>query len=81
VQPDPTTPQPEIEGLLVEQRTLTRPWPSMLRGINGDPERHRETYWRRFPGLCFAGDGAKRDEDADASVVETIRDNTGTAEE
>ena len=42
---------------------LTRPWPSMLRGIYGDPERYRETYWSRFPGMYFAGDGAKRDED------------------
>jgi acetyl-CoA synthetase len=42
---------------------LNRPWPSMLRGIWGDPERYRETYWSRFPGLYFAGDGAKRDDD------------------
>ncbi len=42
---------------------LTRPWPSMLRGIYGDPERYRQTYWSRFPGRYFAGDGAKRDED------------------
>jgi acetyl-CoA synthetase len=42
---------------------LTRPWPSMLRGIYGDPERYRETYWTRFPGMYFTGDGAKRDED------------------
>jgi len=42
---------------------LTRPWPSMLRGIYGDPERYLQTYWSRFPGLYFAGDGAKRDED------------------
>jgi acetyl-CoA synthetase len=42
---------------------LTRPWPSMLRGIYGDPERYRETYWSRFPGMYFAGDGAKRDAD------------------
>ena len=42
---------------------LTRPWPSMLRGIYGDPQRYRETYWSRFPGMYFAGDGAKRDED------------------
>ena len=41
--------------------TLTRPWPSMLRGIWGDPERYRETYWSRFEGRYFAGDGAKRD--------------------
>ena len=46
-------------GLLV----LKRPWPAMLRGIYGDPERYKETYWSRFPGLYFAGDGAKRDEE------------------
>jgi acetyl-CoA synthetase len=43
--------------------TLTRPWPSMLRGIYGDPERYWETYWSRFPGRYFAGDGAKLDDD------------------
>ncbi len=42
---------------------LTRPWPAMLRGIYGDPERYKQTYWSRFPGMYFAGDGAKRDED------------------
>jgi acetyl-CoA synthetase len=43
--------------------TLTTPWPSMLRGIWGDPERYRDTYWSRFEGRYFAGDGAKIDED------------------
>ena len=43
--------------------TLTRPWPAMLRGIWGDPERYQETYWSRFPGRYFAGDGAKLDDD------------------
>ena len=42
---------------------LTRPWPSMLRGIYGDPQRYRETYWSRFEGRYFAGDGAKRDDE------------------
>ena len=42
---------------------LTRPWPSMLRGIWGDPERYQETYWSRYGDRYFAGDGAKRDED------------------
>ena len=42
---------------------LKRPWPAMLRGIYGDPERYKETYWKRFPGMYFAGDGAKRDTD------------------
>jgi acetyl-CoA synthetase len=43
--------------------TLTEPWPAMLRGIWGDPDRYRDTYWSRFPGQYFAGDGAKLDED------------------
>jgi acetyl-CoA synthetase len=43
--------------------TLTRPWPGMLRGIWGDPERFVETYWSRFPGRYFAGDGAKLDDE------------------
>ncbi len=42
---------------------LTRPWPSMLRGIWGDPQRFVDTYWSRFEGRYFAGDGAKRDDD------------------
>jgi acetyl-CoA synthetase len=42
---------------------LKRPWPGMLRGIYGDPERYKQTYWSRFPGMYFAGDGAKRDDD------------------
>jgi len=40
---------------------LDRPWPAMLRGIYGDPERYRQTYWTRYPGRYFAGDGCKRD--------------------
>jgi acetyl-CoA synthetase len=55
------------EGKLVERGggylTLTEPWPSMLRGIWGDPERYQETYWSRFDGRYFAGDGAKIDDD------------------
>ena len=43
--------------------TLTTPWPAMLRGIYGDPDRYRDTYWSRFDGRYFAGDGAKIDED------------------
>ena len=42
---------------------IKQPWPSMLRGIWGDPERFRETYWSRFPGHYFPGDGARRDAD------------------
>jgi acetyl-CoA synthetase len=43
--------------------TLTTPWPAMLRGIYGDPERYMDTYWSRFAGRYFAGDGAKLDDD------------------
>ena len=43
--------------------TLTRPWPSMLRGVYKDPERYAETYWSRFDGRYFAGDGAKIDDE------------------
>ena len=46
-------------GLLV----LDQPWPSMLRGVWGEEERFKETYWSRFPGIYFAGDGAKLDDD------------------
>jgi acetyl-CoA synthetase len=42
---------------------IDRPWPSMLRGIWGEPERYKQTYWSRFNGLYFAGDGAKLDSD------------------
>lgn len=43
--------------------TLNKPWPSMMRGVWGEPERYRETYWSRFEGKYFAGDGAKWDEE------------------
>jgi acetyl-CoA synthetase len=43
--------------------TITEPWPGMLRTIYGDDERYRQTYWSRFPGRYFAGDGAKIDVD------------------
>jgi acetyl-CoA synthetase len=69
-----TFPLPGIEAEVVDDLgnrvergggylTLTRPWPSMLRGIYGDPERYRETYWSRYEGRYFAGDGCKLDDD------------------
>ncbi len=69
-----TFPLPGIGAELVDEEggrvergggylTLTQPWPSMLRGIWGDPERYRDTYWSRFDGRYFAGDGAKLDDD------------------
>jgi acetyl-CoA synthetase len=42
---------------------LDKPWPSMLRGVWGEDERYKETYWSRFDGIYFAGDGAKLDID------------------
>jgi acetyl-CoA synthetase len=42
---------------------LDKPWPSMLRGVWGEDERYKETYWSRFDGVYFAGDGAKLDDE------------------
>ncbi len=53
---------------------IDRPWPGMLRGIWRDPERYRETYWSRFPGRYFAGDGAKKDEDGDLWLLGRVDD-------
>jgi acetyl-CoA synthetase len=53
---------------------LDRPWPGMLRGIWGDPKRYEETYWSRFPGRYFAGDGAKRDQDGDLWLLGRVDD-------
>jgi acetyl-CoA synthetase len=55
---------------------LTEPWPAMTRGIWGDPERFKETYWARFAdqGYYFAGDGAKRDDDGDLWLLGRVDD-------
>ena len=53
---------------------LRQPWPAMLRGIFGDDERYRETYWSRFPGVYFAGDGARVDEDGDFWLLGRVDD-------
>ncbi len=42
---------------------IRKPWPSMMRGVYGDPERFKKTYWSDFKGMYFTGDGARRDED------------------
>ncbi|HWU47536.1 MAG TPA: acetate--CoA ligase [Humibacter sp.] len=57
-------------GLLV----ITEPWPSMLRGIWGDPERFVETYWSKFDGVYFAGDGARRDKDGEIWLMGRVDD-------
>ncbi|MDA8370197.1 MAG: acetate--CoA ligase [Nocardiopsaceae bacterium] len=53
---------------------IREPWPSMLRGVWGDPERYKKTYWSQFDGLYFAGDGAKRDEDGDIWLLGRVDD-------
>jgi acetyl-CoA synthetase len=53
---------------------ITQPWPGMLRGIWGDDRRYAETYWSRFPGRYFAGDGAKRDQDGDLWLLGRVDD-------
>ena len=54
--------------------SITEPWPSMLRGIWGDPERFRETYWSKFGTKYFAGDGARRDDDGDIWLLGRVDD-------
>jgi acetyl-CoA synthetase len=72
---DGTPVEGEGGGLLV----VTEPWPSMLRGIWGDPERFKETYWEKFgtaptKAMYFAGDGARRDEDGDIWLLGRVDD-------
>jgi acetyl-CoA synthetase len=53
---------------------LTEPWPAMLRTLWGDDQRYKDTYWARFPGYYFAGDGAKKDEDGDIWLLGRVDD-------
>ncbi|UNO40690.1 acetate--CoA ligase [Streptomyces sp. MST-110588] len=53
---------------------LTEPWPAMLRTIWGDDQRYLDTYWSRFQGKYFAGDGAKKDEDGDIWLLGRVDD-------
>jgi acetyl-CoA synthetase len=80
-----TIPFPGITVDLVDQKgtvlpagggllTIPEPWPSMLRTIWGDDERYRETYWSKFPGRYFAGDGAKLDEDGNWWILGRVDD-------
>jgi acetyl-CoA synthetase len=67
-----TFPFPGVEADVVNDKgesvdagylVLKKPWPAMLRGIYGDPERFQKQYWSQVPGMYFTGDGAKRDKD------------------
>ncbi|MGW8556548.1 acetate--CoA ligase [Streptomyces tubercidicus] len=53
---------------------LTEPWPAMLRTIWGDDQRYLDTYWSRFEGMYFAGDGAKKDDDGDIWLLGRVDD-------
>ncbi|MDS1270026.1 acetate--CoA ligase [Lipingzhangella sp. LS1_29] len=79
-------PLPGIEADIVDEEgasvpkgsggfiVVREPWPAMLRGVWGDPQRYRDTYWSRFEGLYFPGDGAKRDEDGDFWLLGRVDD-------
>jgi acetyl-CoA synthetase len=82
-----TRPFPGIEAAVVDQNgnevkagegggylVLKRPWPSMLRGIYRDPDRYEQTYWTRFPGVYFVGDGARQDADGDFWLLGRVDD-------
>lgn len=61
---------PNVGGKLV----IRKPWPGMLRGIHGDPERYKSVYWSEIPGAYFSGDGARRDKDGYFWIVGRIDD-------
>jgi acetyl-CoA synthetase len=81
-----TKPFPGVEAGVFDERgnevgpggggylVLKRPWPSMLRGVFKDPERYEETYWSKYPGVYFAGDGARIDRDADYWLLGRVDD-------
>ena len=81
-----TRPFPGVEADVVDERgepvppgeggylVLKKPWPAMLRGIYGDPERYASTYWSRYPGMYFPGDGARRDTDGDYWLMGRVDD-------
>jgi acetyl-CoA synthetase len=80
-----TKPFPGLDAAIVDDNgndvevgggylVFRRPWPAMLRGIYKDHERYVETYWSRFPGRYFAGDGARRDEDGDFWLLGRVDD-------
>jgi len=81
-----TRPFPTIDAAVVDERgvpvppntggylVIRAPWPSMLRGIHGDPQRYQQVYWDRIPGVYFTGDGARVDEDGDFWLLGRVDD-------
>ncbi|MDB4982533.1 MAG: Acetyl-coenzyme synthetase [Myxococcales bacterium] len=70
VKRDGTPCAPNEGGFLV----IKKPWPSMLRGVHGDPERYEKSYWSEIPGVYFTGDGARQDEDGYFWVMGRVDD-------
>jgi acetyl-CoA synthetase len=81
-----TKPFPGIEAEILDEAgnpvgpggggylTIKRPWPAMLRGIYGDPERYVQQYWSRYPDIYFTADGAKLDNDGDFWLLGRVDD-------
>jgi acetyl-CoA synthetase len=81
-----TKPFPGVDAAVVDERgeevpngqggylVLRKPWPAMLRGLYKEHDRYEDTYWSRFPGVYFTGDGAKRDEDGDFWLMGRVDD-------
>jgi acetyl-CoA synthetase len=81
-----TKPFPGVEAVVLDEQgdevgpggggylVLKRPWPAMLRGIYGDDQRYRDTYWSKYENVYFAGDGARIDEDADFWLLGRVDD-------
>jgi acetyl-CoA synthetase len=81
-----TRPLPGIDAVVLDEQgnevppgaggylVLRSPWPAMLRGIFGDPERYEQTYWSKYPGRYFVGDGARVDADGDFWLLGRIDD-------
>jgi acetyl-CoA synthetase len=81
-----THPFPGIDAVVLDEQgvevppgaggylAIRSPWPSMLRGIFGDPARYVETYWSKYPDIYFVGDGARVDEDGDFWLLGRIDD-------
>jgi acetyl-CoA synthetase len=78
-----THPFPGIETDVVNEQgertnagylVIKSPWPGMLRGIYGDPERYKKQYWEKYPGVYFAGDGCKRDAEGNLWLLGRVDD-------
>jgi acetyl-CoA synthetase len=70
VKRDGTPCAPNEGGFLI----IRKPWPFMLRGIHGDPERYKKSYWSEIPGVYFTGDGSRQDEDGFFWVMGRVDD-------